>query len=340
MADNILSAPNTLESLRRELSGELALLDNHIAAALESQNVLVNKIIQDYLKSKGKQIRPIMVVLAARLFGGPEAGMRPEVANAAAAVEMLHNASLIHDDVVDQSCLRRGLPTVNAVWDNHVAVLIGDFFVSSSLAEALATADLRIIASIASLGRMLSVGEMDQIYNARFHKLAEEGYYQVIGRKTASLFVACVEMGAFAVGIASDDPRLQAIRRFAECLGLCFQIRDDIFDYFPEDGNSVGKPTGNDLREGKITLPLLHALLCDNHPEQPAMLELSRREELSTDDIATLIDYAKRAGGIDYAYREMEHLRDEAVEALAPFGQSDETRRLAELCDFIVRRKK
>lgn len=338
-SNDSITAPNTLATLRHELSAELALLNSHIAQALESQNVLVNKIIHDYLTSKGKQIRPIMVMLAARLFGGPEAGRDPRVANAAAAVEMLHNASLIHDDVVDQSNLRRGLPTVNAVWDNHVAVLIGDFFVSSSLAEALATEDLRIIAAISALGRMLSVGEMDQIYNARFHQLTEESYYQVIGRKTASLFVACVEMGAYSVGIPSDDPRLEAIRRFAERLGLCFQIRDDIFDYYPENGSDVGKPTGNDLREGKITLPLLHALMQTQNPEQPAMLELSRKEELTPDDIVTLIEYAKRAGGIDYAYASMERLRDEAIEALSVFTPCADTERLASLCDFIVRRR-
>lgn len=322
----------TLNDIRDTLSPELTLLNEHIAATLDASNALMNKVIAEYLKSKGKQIRPILVMLSAKLFGGV---CTPRVINAAAAVEMLHNASLIHDDVVDDAGKRRGHATINSVWDNHIAVLIGDFFVSSSLQEALSTGDIRIAGVLASLGRQLSVGEMDQIYNARFHLLKEEAYFQTIGRKTASLFVACVEMGAYAVGVDATDPRLEAMRRYAELLGLCFQIKDDIFDYF--DDERIGKPTGNDLREGKVTLPLIHALLSDM-PEHDAMLELSRKEDLDTADINTLIDFAKRAGGIDYAYAKMAELRTQGAEILAEFGNNAQTRALSAIFDFIISR--
>lgn len=323
----------TINDIRESLSPELKLLNEHIVASLDASNALMNQVIAEYLKSKGKQIRPILVMLTAKLFGGE---CTAKVLNAAAAVEMLHNASLIHDDVVDDAGKRRGHDTINSVWDNHIAVLIGDFFVSSSLREALATGDLRIAAVLASLGRELSVGEMDQIYNARFHLLSEDAYLQTIGRKTASLFVACAEMGAYAVGIATDDSRLERMRTYAELLGLCFQIKDDIFDYF--DDERIGKPTGNDLREGKVTLPLIHALLAD-HPEHEAMLSLSRKEELDSADIDALISFAKRAGGIDYAYATMERLREEGAAILAGFGDTPETRAFARIFDFIISRE-
>lgn len=322
-----------LEAIRERIRPELDRLNRHIAASLSSDNEMMNRVIEGYLTSKGKQIRPVLVLLSARLFAG---AVTERAIRAAAAVEMLHNATLIHDDVVDDSDKRRGHATINSVWDNHIAVLMGDFFVSSSLKEAISTCDLRIVSALASLGCELSVGEMDQIYNARFHHLTEDAYFTVIARKTASLFVACVEMGAYAVGVPDDDPRLAALREFTKRLGLCFQIKDDIFDYF--DDGRIGKPTGNDLREGKVTLPLLHALTRADHPEREAMAALAAKEELSTEEIATLIDYAKRAGGIEYAYSTMSRLRDEAVEILAEAHAGAEGRALADLLDFIITR--
>ncbi|MBD5185949.1 MAG: polyprenyl synthetase family protein [Bacteroidales bacterium] len=322
-----------LEAIRNRISPELDRLNKHISDSLRSDNELMNRVIDGYLESKGKQIRPVLVLLSARLFAG---AVTDRAIRAAASVEMLHNASLIHDDVVDCSDKRRGLPTINNVWDNHIAVLVGDFFVSSSLKEAITTCDLRIVGALASLGRELSVGEMDQIYNARFHHLTEEGYFTVIARKTASLFVACVEMGAYAVGVADDDPRLDALRDFTRRLGLCFQIKDDIFDYFDE--GRVGKPTGNDLREGKVTLPLLYALTASSHPRREEMAELARHEELTADEIATLIAFAKEAGGIDYAYATMERLRNEASALTAAIGNNREAEALLSLLDFIITR--
>ncbi len=302
-----------LSQIQSTIRPELALLNERIAARLHSSNSLMNTVIENFLKVKGKQIRPILVMLSARLFGS----VTDKVISSAAAVELLHNASLIHDDVVDDTKIRRGVTTINGMWDNHIAVLVGDFFVSTALLESISTGDPRAVQSIANLGKLLSLGEIDQIYNARFNHLSEEAYFGVISRKTASLFVACVEMGGYAVD--APEPSLRLLSRYAELLGLCFQIKDDIFDYF--DDEKIGKPTGNDLREGKITLPLLHSLLTD---ADPAMLELSRKEMLTEEEIFTLIDYAKATGGIDYAYRRMEELHRESLGILEqlPAGET------------------
>lgn len=323
---------STLEDLQHSIRPELDMLHQRMKQSLHSSNELMNTVIDGYLKSKGKLIRPILVILTAKLLGS----VNDRVIASAAAVEMLHNASLIHDDIVDDTPTRRGKPTINSTWDNHIAVLVGDYFVSSALHQAISTDDLRIVDCLARLGRLLSLGEIDQIYTARYHKLTEEAYFEIINKKTASLFVSCVDMGAYSVGVS--DERLARLERFAELLGLCFQIKDDIFDYYED--TLIGKPTGNDLREGKITLPLLYALTMSNHPKGNAMLELSRRESLDTDDINTLISFAKEAGGIDYAYATMQRLKNEAMTLLDTTPQTEITDTFRRIFDFIITREK
>lgn len=292
----------------------------------------MNKVVATYLEKKGKQIRPMMVILSARLLGE----VNDNVIKGAVAVELLHNASLIHDDVVDDTRVRRDALTINGLWDNHLAVLIGDFFLSNSLILASETGDIRIVESIASLGRLLSIGELDEIYNARYNHLDEEVYFNIIYRKTASLFISCAEVGAAAAG-ETDPRRLEALREFARLLGLCFQIKDDIFDYFPD--GEIGKPTGNDLREGKITLPLLHVLETGSGEEHALMMELARKELLTPDEISTLIDYAVANGGIEYACQTMERLRAEACALLRDNFPPSETREaFISLIDFIINR--
>ena len=322
---------SALKEIQQLIAPELKALNELIACTLNSSNELMNRIVDNYLRTKGKQIRPILVILSAKLFGD----VNENVIRAAAAVELLHNASLIHDDVVDETKIRRNEPTINGIWDNHIAVLVGDFFVSSSLQLAIKTGDIRIVNAIAKLGKLLSIGELDQIYCARFHNLTEPAYMQNIERKTASLFMACVEMGGYAVNASNED--IEHISEFARLLGLCFQIKDDIFDYYEDNG--IGKPTGNDLREGKITLPLLHVLSTDNSSQKADMQILSRQEDLSTDDIARLIDYAKKNGGIHYAYAKMESLRNQAAKILNNFGNKEITNHLANILDYTIHRQ-
>ncbi len=323
---------SALSAIQHSIASELASLNDMIAQTLSSPNQLMNMIVDNYLKTKGKQIRPILVILSAKLMGE----VNDNTISAAASVELLHNASLIHDDIVDETKTRRGEPTVNGLWDNHIAVLVGDFFVSSSLQRALDTADLRVVDCVARLGKMLSIGELDQIYCARFHHLSEEAYFRTIERKTASLFVSCVEMGAYTVNAPAS--RIADIAEFARLLGLCFQIKDDIFDYYSD--NKIGKPTGNDLREGKITLPLLSVLLREDAPDREVMLELTRKEELTADEINRLIDYAKANGGIDYAVDIMRKLRDRAVALLtSKFPPSATRDSLVAVVDYTISRE-
>lgn len=320
----------TLEAIQQTIAPELKALNECIVKALSTSNELMNQVVATYLKTKGKQIRPILVMLSAKMFGE----MNDNVISAAAAVEMLHNASLIHDDVVDDTKERRNNPTINSIWDNHIAVLVGDYFVSAALRQAINTGDKRIISSLSELGCILSLGEIDQIYNAQSHFLSEEAYFNVIRSKTASLFVSCVAMGGYAVN--ADEKDIEKLKEFTELLGLCFQIRDDIFDYFED--KKVGKPTGNDLREGKITLPLLHTLLNDTLPLHNEMLELSRKEQLSADEIAILINYAKENGGIEYAYQTMARLKAKAVEIISQFPANESQRAFISIFDYIIAR--
>lgn len=320
----------SLESILHIISPELTVLNDKIRERLSTSNPLMNQVIESSLRNKGKQLRPIILLLTAKMFGD----INDIAITAASAVELLHNASLIHDDVVDNSMMRRNAPSINAVWDNHIAVLIGDFFLSTAMQQAISTGNVDIIDSLCMLGRTLSIGELDQIYNARFHKLSEQAYFNIIYNKTASLFVSCARMGCHSAGVAGE--RLDAMVRFAGLLGLCFQLRDDIFDYFSDE--KVGKPTGNDLKEGKITLPLLYALSIDSLPTHKEMEELSRKPELSEAEIRTLTDFAIENGGIEYTYRKMRELRDEAATILSTLPDNEARRALMVVLDSIITR--
>lgn len=322
----------SFQKIQDSISDDLARLNKIISDTLENPSRLMQQIVHNFLASKGKQLRPVLVILSGHLFGGAT----DKVIYAGAAIEMLHNASLIHDDVIDESKERRGRPTINRIWDNHIAVLVGDFFVSGALYCAEMTGDFKIISIMAKLGRELSLGEIEQIDNARNHNIDEKSYLEIIRHKTASLFRSCVQVGGYATGASDED--LANLMKYAEMLGVCFQIKDDIFDYF--DNPDVGKPTGNDLREGKMTLPLIYALSRTDMPEHDRMVEISRKKELSGEDISTLIEYAKKAGGIDYAYAKMEQIRKEANEIISRYGDNQTIDSFKSIFDYIIARSK
>lgn len=320
----------TLDEIRLRMMPELETMNNLIASALATTNPLMNQAVAQYLLTKGKQIRPVLVILSARLFGK----VNDTTLHGAAALEMLHNASLIHDDVVDNTDTRRGHHTLNRDFDNRIAVLVGDFFVSNALQEALRTADLRVVTAISDLGKELSIGEIDQISNARDCALSEERYFNVIEKKTASLFMKCVRIGAESAGASSDEA--DRIVRYARLLGLCFQIKDDIFDYFED--TEIGKPTGNDLRENKVSLPLIYAV---NNAPEPERSRLGKIlcGSLSEEEIAMLILYAREHGGIDYAYSVMERIHREADEILQTLPSNEWRDAFAEIFDFTISRR-
>ena len=321
-----------LSKIKQPVEGEMIQLNEIIAHALSSTSPLLSRVVAHYLTMTGKQIRPILVLLTGRLMGE----VNPETLHAAAAIELLHNASLIHDDVVDESQKRRGLPTINHLYDNRIAVLTGDYFVSCALACSVRTNQMVIITSLGVLGRELARGEIDQLSNAREHRLDEDAYFEVIRRKTASLFYACMQVGALAAGACEAD--VERLGQFGEKLGLCFQIKDDIFDYFED--KVIGKPTGNDLREGKLTLPLIHAITQGKGEENERMRALLNEEHLSAESVHTLIEYAKREGGIDYAYETMKRIRNEAVALLEGFPPSETVDALISILDYTIEREK
>lgn len=321
----------TINDIQNNISAELSALNDIIEDTLRSSSPLMQQVVQNFLRAKGKQIRPILVILSGKYFGE----VSKPVLYAGAAIELLHNASLIHDDVIDESRERRGLPTINRVWDNHIAVLVGDFFVSGALHCAEFTKDFRVITAMSSLGRALSLGEIEQIDNARSRSVDEETYLNIIRKKTASLFCSCVQVGGFAAG--APEEQLRDLMAYAELLGICFQIKDDIFDYF--DNKEVGKPTGNDLREGKMTLPLIYALSKTDAPRHSEMVELSRKDILEPDDIATLIEYAKEQGGIDYAYSRMEQLKQQADEIISRLPHSESLDDFRMIFSYIISRR-
>jgi hypothetical protein len=319
------------DEIRDLISSDLERLQKMIKQSLSSNSPLLNKIVDKYLETKGKQIRPIIVVLSAKFFG---AEVSDGVLCGAASVELLHNASLIHDDVIDETKQRRGHDTINNTWDNHIAVLVGDFFVSNALACAIRTNDFRVISTISELGKELSTGEIDQIDVAKHHSIDEQTYFSIINKKTASLFQSCVKVGGYSVGASDID--IANLSKFVELLGLSFQIKDDIFDYFKDD--AIGKPTGNDLREGKVTLPLIYALSRTESPRHGEMRRLADSDSLTTEQIETLIDFAKAEGGIEYAYATMERLRAEARSILEPYPDNEAKRAFLSLFDYIIKR--
>lgn len=321
-----------LSEIRRQLAPELESMNELISDMLATRHDLINKVVTNYLITKGKQIRPVVVMLSARIFGE----INPSVIQSCAALEMLHNSSLIHDDVIDETLLRRGNPTMNASWGNHIAVLVGDYFISNALRAGLMTRNLTIIEALASLGKELAVGEIDQACNVRYHQLDEQSYYSMIHKKTASLFIHCVKVGAEAVGATPEQ--YGPLMKFGELLGLCFQIKDDIFDYSASQ-ERIGKPTGNDLREGKVTLPLIHALQAAPKEEsEPMMRLLTEKEELSDSDISTLIEFARAHGGIDYAFCKMRDMQEDAGKYLDAYPDSVWKNHFREIFEYIISR--
>lgn len=321
---------SAIEIIRQHLASELDEMNDIIRTSLSTSDPLMGKVVEHYLRTKGKQIRPLLVLLSAKMFGA----INDSTLHSAAALEMLHNASLIHDDVVDSSDYRRGTSTLNRDFDNRIAVLVGDFFVSTALGEAIKTKDMNAVVSVAELGKELSLGEIDQISNARDRSIDESRYFEVIGKKTASLFMKCVKMGAQSAD-ASEEEIDRAVE-YGRLLGLCFQIKDDIFDYYED--KEVGKPTGNDLRENKISLPLIYAVNTTDGKESAKMRDLLLRGDLNDSEIAVLIDFAKENGGIDYAYSVMEGMRKQGDDLLHKLPANEWRDKFADLFDFTISR--
>ena len=317
--------------IEEPVAAEFARFNEEFESSLRSETKRLQAAIEQILRSTGKHVRPLLVLLSAKTCGS----VTDCTINSAVFLELLHTATLIHDDVVDETRERRGVPSLNAIFDNRVAVLTGDYILSTALIRSIQTGDLRIIGVISNLGRNLSEGEIKQMETADESILDESCYLQVIYKKTATLLSACTAIGAISAG--ADKQTIEAMKKFGENIGYAFQIRDDIFDYYKE--SNIGKPTGNDIREGKVTLPLLYALKQES-VKAGTMLEIVLTKDFTDEHIDQLILFAKEQGGIEYAKKRMTDFRNEAVRALDIFPDSPSRRALIDLADYIILRDK
>lgn len=317
--------------IEEPVAAEFARFNEEFESSLRSETKRLQAAIEQILRSTGKHVRPLLVLLSAKTCGS----VTDCTINSAVFLELLHTATLIHDDVVDETRERRGVPSLNAIFDNRVAVLTGDYILSTALIRSIQTGDLRIIGIISNLGRDLSEGEIKQMETADESILDESCYLQVIYKKTATLLSTCTAIGAISAG--ADKQAIEAMKKFGENIGYAFQIRDDIFDYYKE--SNIGKPTGNDIREGKVTLPLLYALKQES-AKAGTMLEIVLTKDFTDEHIDQLILFAKEQGGIEYAKKRMTDFRNEAVRALDIFPDSPSRRALIDLADYIILRDK
>lgn len=294
-------------------------------------NPLLREIILHVNKQRGKQMRPMLVLL----FGKMHGAITSSTYSAALALELLHTASLVHDDVVDDSMQRRGQASVNAIYNNKLAVLAGDYLLSTALVFTGKSNDPRITNIIGALGQTLSDGEIFQMFHSHEKLISEEIYLEIIRKKTASLFSSCAEIGALSAGASQDD--IERASQIGEYIGICFQIRDDIFDYYTND---VGKPTGNDMREGKLTLPIIYAVRTHGDKRIHTMIDRLKSGALSNTEIEELIEFAKQHGGIEYAEQVMQNFRKKAIDLL-PEGIDNAVREaIIAYIDAVINRKK
>lgn len=301
--------------------------------SLSHTDGMLSQALAHIRQKTGKRMRPMLILLMARNYGA----VTDSTLNAAVGLELLHTASLVHDDVVDESGERRGQASLNATYNNKVAVLVGDYLLSTALLHVAYTGNKQIVQYLAELGRTLASGEILQLSNIRSQGISEDVYYQVIRQKTAALFEACCAIGALSAGAAEAD--IVAAKEFGCNLGMIFQIRDDIFDYF--ESADIGKPTGNDMAEGKLTLPVIYAL---NTVGDEAMFTLAHKVKEGTvtaDEIAVLVDFTKKNGGIEYAQRRMDELRMQCDAFIrGSVGDREIGDALTAYVDFVIRRTK
>lgn len=322
-----------LSLIRKPIEGDLGDFNALFDHSLSHTDGMLSQALAHIRQKTGKRMRPMLILLMARNYGA----VTDSTLNAAVGLELLHTASLVHDDVVDESGERRGQASLNATYNNKVAVLVGDYLLSTALLHVAYTGNKQIVQYLAELGRTLASGEILQLSNIRSQGISEDVYYQVIRQKTAALFEACCAIGALSAGAAEAD--IVAAKEFGCNLGMIFQIRDDIFDYF--ESADIGKPTGNDMAEGKLTLPVIYAL---NTVGDETMFALARKVKEGTvtaDEIAVLVDFTKKNGGIEYARRRMDELRMQCDAFIrGSVGDREIGDALTAYVDFVIRRTK
>lgn len=321
-----------LDQIRRPIENELTAFEPYFRKQMSTNIKLLNAINNFIIRRKGKQLRPMLVFLSAGLNGQ----ITQASYVAAGMIELLHTATLIHDDVVDEAYERRGFFSVNALWRSKVAVLVGDFMLSQGLNVAIKNNRMDLLGVISTAVTAMSEGELLQIEHSRRLDLDEETYYDIITKKTATFIASCCASGALSADASSD--KVQVMTDFGTYLGIAFQIRDDLFDYQP--AGITGKPTGNDIREKKLTLPLIYALRASNPAQRRHILKMVRAADRSNKAVEEVVAFTLQHGGIEYAIKKMLDYRDRAKLSLRHFQNSDYRYSLELLCDYVVERKK
>lgn len=321
-----------LSLIKEPISAELEDFISLFNQSLSHDEGLLSQVLVHIRQRGGKRMRPMLILLMAKNFGRVSSVTQ----HAAVGLELLHTASLVHDDVVDESSERRGQASVNALYDNKVSVLVGDFILSTALLYVSKTHSEVIVRYLSELGRTLSDGEILQLTNIQNEAITETAYYEIIKRKTAALFEACAAIGAESAGASHDD--VEAARKFGQNLGIIFQIRDDIFDYY--DSKEIGKPTGNDMLEGKLTLPVIHALKSTGNAEMMMLARKVKAREVKQSEINQLVAFTKENGGIEYADQQMWKFHIACMQFIDErVGDSAIKTALKAYLDFVIERK-
>lgn len=331
---NLKSIMDTLSLIKQPIETELVDFIDLFNHALNHEDGLLQVVLNHIKQRAGKRMRPILILLMAKNFGK----VSRVTQHAAVGLELLHTASLVHDDVVDEAAERRGQASVNADYDNKVAVLVGDYVLSTALLHVSYTHSEMIVRRLAELGRTLSDGEILQLANIQNKEVTEEVYYKIIERKTAALFETCAAIGAESAG--ATEEQVEAARLFGKNLGIVFQIRDDIFDYYDSEVE-IGKPTGNDFAEGKLTLPIIYALNATQDEDMMRLVHKVKAHNVTHEEVETLVRFAKENGGIEYAERRMWDFHAEAQRFIDQYVMDDNIHTsLQTYLDYVIKRKK
>lgn len=321
-----------LDEIQRPIAREMEEFENYFRKAMKSENLLLDKITHYIIKRKGKQMRPMFVFLSSKLCGG----ITSSTYNAASLIELLHTATLVHDDVVDDANTRRGFFSINALWKNKIAVLVGDYLLSRGLLLSVDNNEFELLRIVSRAVKEMSEGELLQQEKSRLLDITEPVYYEIIQQKTASLIAACCRSGASAAG--TDEASIEKMYQFGLKTGLAFQIKDDLFDYGFGDG--IGKPTGIDIQERKMTLPLIYTLQNADKSLRKQLVNIVKNHNTSASHVKILLEQVEKNGGIAYAMKKMEEFRDEALAILDSFADNDAKFALRDLVHYTISRKK
>jgi octaprenyl-diphosphate synthase len=323
---------SSVKEIKELIASEIKEFEVRFKNSMKSNTPLLDKITQYIIKSKGKQMRPMFVFLTAKLVGK----VTDSTYNAATLIELLHTATLVHDDVVDDSNERRGFFSVNALWKNKIAVLVGDYLLSRGLMLSADNNEFELLKVVSNAVREMSEGELLQIEKARKLNITEEVYFDIIRQKTASLLASCCVSGALSAG--ASKVQLEQMKLFGEYTGIAFQIKDDLFDY--GNGEETGKPTGIDIKERKLTLPIIYTLNNSSDVDKRWIINTIKNKNENSKEVNKLIDFVKKSGGISYTKIKMLEYKQKALDILKTFPQNEANRKLNDLVIYTVERKK